>query len=76
MFCTDIISITPGKVYTQKYRVLLENSVSEFHKKNYNLEIQNLIFHLPHVCIIRTHQCGNECHEAFKTQTKKPDVLC
>ena len=31
MCSTDISSVTPGKVYTQKELVLLENLIQEFH---------------------------------------------
>ena len=33
MCSTDIISVTPGKIYTKKELVLLETLISEFHKK-------------------------------------------
>ena len=33
MCSTDIISVTPGKVYTQKKLVLFETLISEFHEK-------------------------------------------
>ena len=48
MCSTDISSITPGKVYTQKELVLLETLISEFHNKYYIPDIQkwHLILHV------------------------------
>ena len=63
---TNFISATPGKIYTQKEIVLLENLISEFHNKYYIPEIQKLAFHLPHVHIPGMHHCGKEIREAFK----------
>ena len=52
-------------MYTKEL-VLLETSITEFHKQFYIPEIKKLPFHLPHVHIIGTHQCGKEHHDEFK----------
>ena len=71
MCSTNISSVTPGKLYTQKELALLENLISEFHNKFYIPEIQKLTFNLPHISIIGTHHCSKEHREAFKLRSKK-----
>ena len=56
----------PVKVYTQKDPVSMEKLITEFHEMFYITKIQTLDFHFPHVCILRNHHCGKECHEVFK----------
>ena len=41
-------------------------SIYNFHKSFRITEIKKLAFHLPHVCILGTHHCGNTCCEAFR----------
>ena len=75
MCSTDISSVTPVKVYTQKEQVLLETSISEFHEKYYTPAFQKLVYHFTHVHIFGTHHCGKECHESFKRCRKQHGVL-
>ena len=70
MCYTGISSITPGKVYTQKEILILENLISEFHDKYYTSKIQKLAIHFPLVRIIGTRLYGTELREAFKHQIK------
>ena len=55
---------------------MIETSILKFHNKYYITSIKKLAFHLPHVRIIGTHNCGKECHEEFKLRSKQHDVLC
>ena len=50
MNSTDLSSVTPGKVHTQKELVLLETSTSEFHEKITLDPFKNWHF-VCHVCI-------------------------
>ena len=76
MCYTGISSITPGKVYTQKEILILENLISEFHDKYYTPAIQKLGFHFPHVIILGTHNCSKERRETLKRMIKQHDILC
>ena len=44
-------------------------------KKNYTPEIQNVVFHLPHIQIIGTNHCGNTSREALKHQLENQYLL-
>ena len=62
----DTDSMPPVKLYTRKYLVMIETSISDLHRSFYIPEIQKLEFHPKHVWIIATHHCGNTHREAFK----------
>ena len=62
----DPASIPPSKIYTIKELVTMDTAIDEFHTSLYIPEVQNLVFHLLHVCIIGKHHCGNTRREAFK----------
>ena len=53
-------------IQTQKKLLLLETSIAELHENFYIPEIQKVVFNSPRVCILHTHQCGKEYHEALK----------
>ena len=55
---------------------MLETSISDFHTSLYIPEIQKIVFHLPHIRILGTNHCGDNCTEAFKRQISNQDVLC
>ena len=44
----------------------METKISNFHKILYILEIQKLEFHIPHVQIMGTNNCGDYCQTTFK----------
>ena len=54
----------------------METTISDFHKSFYIPAIQNLAFHLPHVCILGTNNCGGLWRTAFKQRELFQDVLC
>ena len=65
-FLCDPSSVTPAKLYIQKYIVMMETSIYDFYTSFYIQEIQKLAFHMPHVRIIETHNYVNTRREAFK----------
>ena len=46
------------KIYTRKELVMTETTISDFYTSFYILVIQKLAFHLAHVRILGTNQCG------------------
>ena len=54
----------------------MEIFIAGFSTSFYIPEIQKLVFHLPHVCILGTNNCGNTRREAFKRHSPKQCVLC
>ena len=46
-----------------------------FTKTSKYLKLKN-VFHLPHICIIGMHHCGNTHREALKRHSDFQDVLC
>ena len=54
----------------------MEKYIDNFHTSFYITEIQNLSFHLTHIRIVGTNQCGNTRHEEFKRRRENKDVLC
>ena len=54
----------------------METYIDDFQKSLYISVIQNLAFHLPRVCILGTHHCGNTCDEAFKNCRWFKYLLC
>ena len=72
MCCTDISSVTYRKLYTKNYLVLLETSILDFHEKYNTPEIQKLVFYLPHVRILGTHNNDKELSfQEFQIQSKQ-----
>ena len=55
---------------------MTETRISDFHTSFYIPAIQNLAFHLPHVCIIGTNHYGEMRRTAFKRRELFQDVLC
>ena len=54
----------------------METTISDFHNSFYIPAIQKLAFHLPHVRILGTNQCGEMRHTAFKRRELFQDVIC
>ena len=54
---------------------MMETYIADFHISFYISEIQKVVFHLPHICILGTNHCGNTRCEAFKGHSAKQDVL-
>ena len=66
-FCeTYTDSIFTAKLYTIKELVMMDSSILDFHQYLYIPEIKIIAFHLPHVRMIVTHNCGKNRQEAFK----------
>ena len=62
--------------YSQENKFeMTDTSISEFHTSFYIPE-KKLAFHLPHLCILGTHYCGNKCHETFRHCGSFQNVLC
>ena len=55
---------------------MMETIISNFHTSFYILEIQKFAFHIPHVQILSTNQCGNSLQTAFKRRELFQYVLC
>ena len=64
------------KIYTRKELVMMDKTISDFHTSFYILAIQKLAFHLPHVLILGTSNCGEMRRTAFKQRELFQDVLC
>ena len=55
---------------------MTETTIYDFHTSFYLLAIQKLAFHLPHVRILGTNNCGEMQHTAFKRHELFQDILC
>ena len=55
---------------------MMETPISDFHTSFYIPAIQKLAFHLPHVRILGTNNCGESQRTAFKQRELFQDVLC
>ena len=55
---------------------MMETKISGFHTSFYIRSIQNLDFHLPHVRILGTNNCGEMQRTDFKRHELFQDVLC
>ena len=64
------------KKYTRKELVMMETTISYFHTSLYIPSIQNMAFHLPHVLIFGTNNCGEMRRTAFKRRELFQGVLC
>ena len=63
------------KIYTRKELVLMETTISDFRTRFYIPAFQKLAFHLPHVRILDTNQCGEMRRNALKRRELFQDVL-
>ena len=54
----------------------METFISNFHKNFYITEIRKVVFRLPYVLILGTHNCGNIHNVAFKSHGVFQDFLC
>ena len=54
----------------------MKKSISDFHKSFYIPEIQKLVFHIPHVQILGTINCGDSRWTSLKLRESFKDVLC
>ena len=64
------------KIYTRKELVMTETTISDFRTSFYIPAIQKLTFHLPHVCILGTHHCGEMQLTTLKRRELFQYVLC
>ena len=71
----DTASEQSTKIYTRKELVMMETTISNFHTSFYIPEIKKLVFHIPHVQILGTNQCGDSRQTAFKRRKSFQDVL-
>ena len=55
----DPDTVTPVKIYTRKYLVMMETSITDFHTSFYIPEIEELVFHLPQVSILGNNHSVN-----------------
>ena len=54
----------------------METTISNCHKYIYIPEVQKLAFHIPHLQIIGTNQCGDSRRTEFKRRKSFQDVVC
>ena len=64
------------KIHNRKELVMTETTISDFHTSFYIPAIQKLAFHLPHVRILGTNQCGEMQRTSFKRHELFQYVLC
>ena len=76
MFLHDPATVSPTEIYTRKYIIIMETSISYFHTSLYIPEIKKLAFHLPHARILWNNHCGNTQCEALKRRRENQYVLC
>ena len=55
---------------------MMETTISNFHTSFFIPEIQKLAFHITHVQILGTNQCGDSRQTEFKLRKSFQDVLC
>ena len=72
----DYASGKSTKIYTRKYPVIMETTISIFHTGFCISAIQKLAFYIPHVKILGTNHCGDSYQTAFKRRKPFQDVLC
>ena len=66
IFKQDSATEKSTKIYTRKELVIMEITISNFHTSFYIPEIQKLVFHITHVQIMVTNNCGDSRRTAFK----------
>ena len=54
----------------------MDTTISNFHTIFHIPEIQKLAFHIPHVQILGTNNCGESCRTAFKRSKSFQYVIC
>ena len=64
------------KLYTRKELVRMETTIYDFNTSFYIPATQKTAFHLPHVLILGTNNCGEMRHKAFKRHEIFQYVLC
>ena len=64
------------KMYTKEQLVMMETTISNFHTSFYIPSIQWLAFHIPHIHLMGTNQCGDSLQTAFMRHKSFQDVLC
>ena len=62
----DTDSVQSTEIHTRKKLVMMETTISNFHKSFYISEIHKLAFHIPQIQIIGTNHCGESCQTEFK----------
>ena len=72
----DSASEQPTKIYTGKYLVMMETTISNCHKSFYIPEIQKLEFYIPHLQILGISHCGDSFQAEFKRWKSFQGVLC
>ena len=55
---------------------MTETTISNFHTSFFIPATHKLEFHIPHIQILGTNQCGDSRRTAFKCRKKIEDVLC
>ena len=55
---------------------MIETTISNFHTSFDIPEIQKLAFHIPHIQILGTNQCGDSRWTALKCRQSFQDELC
>ena len=71
----ETLSDKSTKVHTRKELVMMERTISDFHTRFYIPAMHKLAFHLPHVQILGTNNCGEMQRTAFKQRELFQDVL-
>ena len=66
----------PIKIYNRKQTVMMDTTISNFHRSFFIPEIQKLEFRIPRVQILGKNQCGEFCQTAFKRRESFQDVIC
>ena len=72
----DSASEKSTRIYTRKELGMMETNISNFYTSFYIPEIQKLAFHIPHVQILGTNNCGDSHQTPFKRRKWFQDVLC
>ena len=67
--------MSPTKIYTNRIVFMMEKSIADFHTSLYIPEIQEQVFHPPHVRILGTNNYGTTRPEAFKHIIENQYVL-
>ena len=75
-FQQDTASGQSTKIYTRKELVMMETTIYNFRISFYIIAIQKLVFHIPHVQIMVTNNCGDSRQTSFKRCKSFQDVLC
>ena len=77
MLCSVLVPTAPTKYINTRKRSYGDGDIGYWLSKKLSIpEIQMLEFHLPHVRIIGTHNCGKTCCEVFKHNISFQNMLC